>query len=259
MKVNAVLFVVASYRNILYMMIIELVYSDIMMYEQLLDSVSPSLNWIYSDQPFPTDLFGDGLNQNGCHVDAHSVRLELQLWKSTHALIKQYDDNPLPPCHHIVPIGMAYWNKTKGFVYVMSRLLSHIEIPFKRGGPVLQLVFRFLSILVINGDLMTKLVKLNEEDFQSDHSYNDIKHKMCNKASFNDYILILASNFELPGCMFVNNVPDLDTVNDEGQHQLAQLPLDLLLNPQEITTFKNVVSSKIKLHLFFLTSDLQKR
>jgi hypothetical protein len=55
------------------MMLIEFVYSDIMMYEQKLDSVLPSLNWVYGDQPFLIDLFGAGLNQNGYHVDAHSV------------------------------------------------------------------------------------------------------------------------------------------------------------------------------------------
>jgi hypothetical protein len=203
-------------------------------------------------------LFGAGLNQNCYHVDAHSLRLQLQLWKSTHALIKQYGDNPLPACHYIVPTGIAYWNTTKGFVDVMSRLLSHIKIPLKHGGPVLQLVFRFLSTLVINGHLLTKLVKLNEEDFQSDHSYNDIKQKMCNEDSLNDYIRILASNYELPGYMFINNVVNQDTVNDEGQHQLAQLPLGRLLKAQEITTFKNVIISKRKLQLFF-TRGLQKR
>jgi hypothetical protein len=75
--------------------------------------------------------------------------------------------------------------------------------------------------MMTDGNLTTKIVNLNEDDFQSDHSYNEIKQKMCKEASLNDYIRILASNFELPGCIFVNNVADQDIVNNECHPSLA--------------------------------------
>lgn len=127
-----------------------------------------TLNWSYGTEPFPINDFGAGLKQKGYHVDVHSVRLTLQLWRSTHSLIDRHYGKPLPPCKYIVPTGIAYWNKMKGFVGVMSRLLSHIKIPFKRGGPVLQLVFRFLSIMVVNGHLTRNLLRLCDEDFAED-------------------------------------------------------------------------------------------
>ena len=92
----------------------------------------------------------------------------------------------------------------------MSRLLSHIKIPFKRGGSVLQLVVRFLSIMIANGHLTTNLLRLSDEDFAEDGcSYTDMKKKMFNKASLNDYVKVLATNFVIPG--YVLTEPDTST------------------------------------------------
>jgi hypothetical protein len=79
MKVDIVLFIVASNRDIQYMMLIDFQEAYLVMYERLLDSVAGSLDWIYGVQPFPTESSGVGLIQNGYHLDLHSVHLHLQL------------------------------------------------------------------------------------------------------------------------------------------------------------------------------------
>ena len=155
------------------------------------------MNWVYgTTQPFPLDDFGAGLKQKGYHLDVHSVCMSLQLWRSTHALIGKHNGNPLPPCKYIVPTGIAYWNKTEGFVDVMSRLISHIKIPFKPSGPVLQLFFRLFGNMVINGHLTTNFLRLSDDTFDQDkYSYDDIKKKMSNETSLNEYVKVLDSSF----------------------------------------------------------------
>jgi hypothetical protein len=130
-----------------------------------------------------------------------SVRLQFELWKKTHALIAHIGESPLPPCKYIVPTGVVYWNKTKGFVDAMPQLMSHIKVPMKSGGPVLQLVFCFISIMVVNGYLMTCLLKLKNEGFETDESYNGVKKKMANETSLNHYVKVFAKHFELPDCI----------------------------------------------------------
>ena len=165
MKVETVSFVVASDQNIIYMLLIEFDAEDIVQYENLLGSCLHLLDWIYGDAAFPSARFGDGLQQKGYHVDSHSIRLHLQLWKSAHSLIQQYQ-KPLLVCRYIVPSEIAYCNKSKGFVSVMSRYLGNIKIPFKCAGLVLQfVVVRFINILFVNGYLAMILTSLNEEDF----------------------------------------------------------------------------------------------
>jgi hypothetical protein len=146
---------------------------------------------------------------------------------------------------------VAYWNKTKGFVDVMSRLMSHIKIPFKSGGPVLQLVFRFMSIMVVNGYLTTCLLKLKNEDFETDDSYNSVRKKIANETSLNDYVKVLAKHFELPDCMF-QDPNNGEVVNEEqGQLEFGDLPTNRLLNPGELKKFKSVIAKKRKLYKVF--------
>jgi hypothetical protein len=247
MRVNLVLFVVASESNIIYMLLISFSREDIDLYESILDETGSKLDWIYREAPFPQDAFGDGLVQNGYHVDTHSVKLHLALWRSVHFLIRKHS-KPLPPCRYIVPSGIAYWNKTKGYVDVMSRLLSHIKIPFKRAGPVLQLVFRFISIMIVNGHLTTNLLKLSVEDFEGDESYNDIRQKMCKEGALTDYVKTLATNFEIPGCMLAESNQDVceeDTFpSGSGSGAFAKLPMKRKLTPNEISKFKSIVGKK---------------
>jgi hypothetical protein len=253
MNVNCVLFIVASGTNIIYHLFIHFDEEHIKKYEELLDPMQETLNWVYGTEPFPQEAFGDGLVQNGYHVDVHSVRLQLALWRSTHEFIRRHDMKALPPCKYIVPTGIAYWNKTKGFVDVMSRLLSHIKIPFQKGGPVLQLIFRFISIMVVNGHLTTSLLHLGQEDFDNDESYNDIRKRMSNSSSLNDYVKILATNFELPGCMYdVNYDPDLQDDGPEmAEGIFANLPMNRKLRQSEINKFKSLLVNKRKLGAVF--------
>jgi hypothetical protein len=248
MGVNAVLFIVASDHNIIYMLIIDLPIADVDMYESILDPLRETLDWIYGTAPFPTECFCEGLGQSGYHVDVHSIRLQLALWKNTHALIRRHEKKPLPPCKYIVPTGIAYWNKTKGFVDVMSRLLSHMKIPFQKGGPVLQLMFRFLSIMTVNGHLATSLLSLSDEDFNGEESYNDIRKKLSNEFSLNNYVRTLAQKFELPGCLtYESNTPRQGDQNDIFDPGFGKLPINRDLRPGEITTFKLIIEKKRKL------------
>ena len=54
-----------------------------------------------------------------------------------------------------VPASIAYWNKNKVYVDVVSRILSHIKIPFGKADPILQIVVKFIMIMVVNGHLTT--------------------------------------------------------------------------------------------------------
>jgi hypothetical protein len=98
MRIDLVLFVVASDRNIIYVMLIVFQQTDLDMYDKLLGTVSASLDWIYGDEQFPTESFGGGLKQNGSDLDVHAVRTQLLLWKSNHTLIERHAGQPLPAC-----------------------------------------------------------------------------------------------------------------------------------------------------------------
>ena len=76
-------------------------------YEKLLDPILVTLNWVYdTTHTFFMYAFGYGMKQKDYHVDVHSVRLSVQLWRSRHALIGQHNDNPLPLCKYIAPSGI---------------------------------------------------------------------------------------------------------------------------------------------------------
>jgi hypothetical protein len=134
----------------------------------------------------------------------------------------------------------------------MSRLLSHIKIPFKSGGAVLQLVF-FISIMVVNVYLTTCLPKLKHEDFETDDSYKDIKKKMANETTLNFYVKVLAKHFELPVCMFQD--PNNGEVENKEQGLLEfgdlRVPTNRLLNLGELKKFKTVIAKKRKLYKVF--------
>ena len=59
---------------------------------------------------------------------------------------------------------------------MISRLLSHIKIPFKKADPVLQLVVRLTFIVLINGYMTTKYTILFPNMFGVEgKSHIDIK------------------------------------------------------------------------------------
>lgn len=132
----------------------------------------------------------------------------------------------------------------------MSSLPSHVKSPFKRGGPVLQPMFRFISILTINGHTTTHLTKLRDEDFESSFSYDDFKKGMSNKLTLNDYAKLLASNFELRGCITVDytNIPSHVQGESCKYTDFAHFPTDQCLNNEEINSFKEIIQNKRKLH-----------
>ena len=103
----------------------------------------------------------------------------------------------IPRCLQSIPITIAYWNKNKVFVDIISRLLSHMKIPFKSADPVLQLVVRCIFILLVNGYMATKYSCLHSDMFDDDtKSYTDIKKYISQrKNTLREYLVVFASNF----------------------------------------------------------------
>mmetsp|Transcript_20111 Transcript_20111/g.30578 ORF Transcript_20111/g.30578 Transcript_20111/m.30578 type:complete len:141 (-) Transcript_20111:549-971(-) len=63
LKLNRVLFTVASDQIILCMLFIKFTPEDLEMYEKLLDPLRGTLKWIHGTESFPINAFGDGLKQ----------------------------------------------------------------------------------------------------------------------------------------------------------------------------------------------------
>mmetsp|Transcript_20113 Transcript_20113/g.30585 ORF Transcript_20113/g.30585 Transcript_20113/m.30585 type:complete len:160 (-) Transcript_20113:144-623(-) len=82
------------------------------------------------------------------------------------------------------------------------------------------------------------------------------RKKMSNEGTLNNYVKILANAFELPGCTpmdYAIGIPETTNQEQEGppSHDLMQLPLDWLLNQQEINVFKRIIRKKRRLHSVF--------
>jgi hypothetical protein len=127
---------------------------------------------------------------------------------------------------------------------------------------VLQLVFRFISIMVVNGYLTTSLMKLSPEDFQTEDSYTSVKKSMANNNTLNDYIKDMAKTFEIPDCLFQEPSNGLaeGQVEDEGPGHIefADLPSSHHINAVDIKKFKTVIESKQKLCKVFNTGIAKK-
>ena len=110
---------------------------------------------------FPSECFTEkGLSQNGYHIDKDAIEIQFGLWKQLNKIVYERK-RPFPRCTQIVPRAVANWNKKKVFVDVLSRLLSHIKIPFKKANPVLQITMRYLLYMIANGHLSTQYTQMD--------------------------------------------------------------------------------------------------
>jgi hypothetical protein len=69
--------------------------------------------------------------------------------------------------------------------------------------------------MVVNGYLTTNLLNLCTGDFETEDSYNHIKMKLSTENNLNDYLQLLASNFEMPCCMF--NLAKINQIQDKEE------------------------------------------
>lgn len=60
LKVNTVLFAVASSRNLIYTLLIDIPTTSLQAYESLLNPLERSLDGIYGNGPIPMEVFGSG-------------------------------------------------------------------------------------------------------------------------------------------------------------------------------------------------------
>ena len=121
----------------------------------------------------------------------------------------------------------------------MSRLLSHIKIPFKKADPVLQLVVRFIFIMIANGYITTQFTNIPESILDDNNvSYDDIKDYICKHSSLSQYLITVARDFHIP-CLrpYLTNAtyPQAASINNINCGSLFEkLPTDKCLNVDEI-------------------------
>ena len=182
------------------------------------------------------------------------MKLHFHLWKKLNQIVLNYN-KPIPACLQIVPSGIAHWNKNKGYVDVMSRLLSHIKIPFKRADPVLQLIVRFTFILLVNGYITTQFTKyMPKSMFENDNiTFDDIKNKLCQKSTLSEYVIAVARDFQIPSLrpykhMTVQESPNQYQSNTNQYHNnesiFNNLPADRCLSEHELIQFAKIVDEK---------------
>ena len=149
-KTKYVLFIIVGKNSVIYMFLISFTDDQLKKYLTLLEIfVIEHLKWTLksSHDGFPSEILIDKeLAQGNYDFDVHSIKLQFALWKQLHQIIED-KSKLISRCLQIVPNSIVYWNKNKLFVDVMSRLLSHIKIPFKKADPVLQLIVRFTFIM----------------------------------------------------------------------------------------------------------------
>ena len=107
--------------------------------------------------------------------------------------------SPIPRCLQIVPASITYWNKSKVYIDVVSRLLSHIKIPFGKANPIVQIIVRFIMIMVVTGHLTTQYALLDNTMFTDPiYSYTDIRKSMARHTKLHEYIASVAEDFKIP-------------------------------------------------------------
>ena len=175
---------------------------------------------------------------------------------------------PFPKCTQIVPQYVAYWNKTKVFIDVMSRYILHIKNPFKRANPILQLVVRNIMYMVVNGFLSSQYQNLAQTEWFKDEtmSYVELKNKLSNKGSLRKYIYKVMKDFQIPSYRARAHIrlkptpQKLEFCNEEPGKSFDGMPMHRQLNDIELTKFKTVILDKNKGHAkLFLQPGLARK
>ena len=210
------------------------------------------LRWTFvgSTDPFPKDKLSDcGLALGNHDVNIHTVQLHFSIWKELHLMIKM-KKRPIPRCLQIVPTSIAYWNKSKVYIDVVSRLLSHIKIPFGKADPILQIIVRFIMIMVVNGHLTTQYALLDNKMFTDPiYSYTDIRKSMAKHTNLHEYIASVAEDFKIPSNRPIQqnastcvDVCDEMLCGDINQGVLLKnLPMKCKLSKNELSTYTGMM------------------
>ena len=172
-----VIFVPSSANSIIFALLIHFKDDDLSCYKKMLSHfVHLHLSWVGNGSNIPIKKLSEkALSGCGYHVDVQSIAVHFGLWKRLHEMVIS-KKNPFPKCTQIVPQSVAYWNKSKVFIDVMSRYMLHIKIPFKKSNPVLQLLVRNIMYLRVNGFLSTQYEDLHKSELMKDDtiSYIDL-------------------------------------------------------------------------------------
>ena len=218
------------------------------------------LKWTFPwiTEPFPKDQLSDsGLAQGNHDVNIHTVQLHFSIWKQLHKMII-VKKRPIPRCLQIVPAYISYWNKGKVYVDVVSRLLSHIKIPFGKADLILQIVVRFVMILVVNGYITTQYSLLDKTMFTDPvYAYIDIRKRMSDNTTFSDFIASVATDFKIPSYRPIfkdESIINATLCTDVKPGVLFNdFPMKRKLNQTELVSYadkiKQVRKGKVKLYL----------
>ena len=89
------------------------------------------------------------ISSKGYVVDEACIHLHLCLSRSLWTIVVKHG-KPLPPGQHLIPTIVAYWNRDKGGVDVLSRFLKHVKIHFGRVSPPVVYVVRMIFMLIFS-------------------------------------------------------------------------------------------------------------
>lgn len=96
--------------------------------------------------------------------DMHTLGLTLALWRASHSLFyKNLRSSPFPDIKAIVPAVVAFWNKSKGGVDVVSRYMTVGHSPCRHISIEASLWDRVIMLALLNTFSISKIVDLVQE------------------------------------------------------------------------------------------------
>ena len=196
-QVDHVLFIVASGLKFIYAVLITIPQRYRLTYESFLHMLKQThLDWVYGNGDIP-DFNRENTSTKGYEVDRDCIKLHLGLSRSLWTIIEQ-KGKPLPPGKHLIPSIVAYWNRNKGGVDVLSRYLKNVKIPLGRASPLVVYVVRMIFMLIFSGFQANKLHNGLEEITQASN-YLVLKQSLARATSFKSFLGIIGQRFFVPG------------------------------------------------------------
>jgi len=166
-------------------------------YESFLHTLKQThLSWVYGNEQIP-DFNEENTSTKGYQVYKDCIDLHLGLSSSLWTTIIQ-KGKPLPPGKHLIPSIVAYWNRNKGGVDVLSRYLKNVKIPLGRVSPRVVYVIRMIFMLIFSGFQAYKLHN-GLEEIQQASNYLVLKQSWARATSFKSSLGVIGHGFFLPG------------------------------------------------------------
>ena len=206
-QLDHVLFIVASGLQFIYAVLITIPLAYRQTYESFLHGMKREhLDWAYGDVPFPS-MIQDNISSKGYVVDEACIHLHLRLSRCLWNIVVEHG-KPLPQGKHLIPTIVAYWNRNKGGVDVLSRFLKHVKIPFGRASPRVVYVVRMIFMLIFSGFQAWKLHN-GRSTINSATNYQLLKQKLTRDTSFKSFLYEVGIYFYLPGAVvtIMDDVP----------------------------------------------------